>query len=226
MGKKACSGTFSWKLFGIVAFCLSWCKHALAVSLPVYALADASFDDRLMVNLAYWIMNGQWLGTYNSNTFVKGVGFPVFLAITRFIGFSYLSAISLFYIVACLLTIVALRPVLKKTWQGIFLYGVLLFNPETISYTTQRVYRNSITPSQVLLILVCFLAYQRGCHLDSPIFVAVCCDSGNRHMQRVRWNPGKGGKRVICDYTDLGHSAFYCINFICELQSLWCIYQQ
>ncbi len=158
MGKKACSGTFSWKLFGIVAFCLSWCKHALAVSLPVYALADASFDDRLMVNLAYWIMNGQWLGTYNSNTFVKGVGFPVFLAITRFIGFSYLSAISLFYIVACLLTIVALRPVLKKTWQGIFLYGVLLFNPETISYTTQRVYRNSITPSQVLLILVCCFA--------------------------------------------------------------------
>ena len=149
---------FSWKWFGIAAFLLGWCKHALAVSLPVYALTTASYDDRLMVNLTYWMMSGEWLGVYNSNTFVKGIGFPVFLTVARIFGFSYLSAISLFYIGACLLTIVALRPLLQKTWQGILVYGILLFNPETISYTTQRVYRNSLTPSQVLLILACCFA--------------------------------------------------------------------
>ena len=69
---------FSWKWFGIAAFLLGWCKHALAVSLPVYALTTASYDDRLMVNLTYWMMSGEWLGVYNSNTFVKGIGFPVF----------------------------------------------------------------------------------------------------------------------------------------------------
>ncbi|MBQ7433628.1 MAG: hypothetical protein IJV50_09280 [Lachnospiraceae bacterium] len=155
---KTAQDRFSWKRFGIIAFFLGWCKHALAVSLPLYALTTAGFDDRLMVNLTYWMMNGEWLGTYNSNTFVKGIGFPVFLAGARMFGFSYLSAISLFYIIACILIVIAMRPVLQKTWQGILVYGVLLFNPETISYTTQRVYRNSLTPSQVLLILACCFA--------------------------------------------------------------------
>lgn len=89
---------FRFSRFLIVALLLGWVKHALSMSLPIYALSTAGFDDRLMVNLAYSIMNGEWLGAYNSNTFVKGVGFPLFLVFSRVLGFSYLSSVSMFYI--------------------------------------------------------------------------------------------------------------------------------
>lgn len=149
---------FRFSRFLIIALILGWVKHALAVSLPIYALSTTGFDDRLMVNLAYSIMNGEWLGAYNSNTFVKGVGFPLFLVFSRLLGFSYLSSVSLFYIGSCLLFIRSIQPMFKRAWQAVLVYGVLLFNPVTISYTTQRVYRNSLTPSQVLLILACCFA--------------------------------------------------------------------
>ncbi len=149
---------FRFSRFLIIALILGWVKHALAVSLPIYALSTTGFDDRLMVNLAYSIMNGEWLGAYNSNTFVKGAGFPLFLVGSRALGFSYLSSVSLFYIGSCILIIRSLQPMFKRMWQAVLVYGVLLFNPVTISYTTQRVYRNSLTPSQVLLILACCFA--------------------------------------------------------------------
>ena len=149
---------FRFKKFLVIALLLGWIKHALAVSLPIYALSTTGFDDRLMVNLAYSIMNGQWLGAYNSNTFIKGIGFPLFLVFSRTLGFSYLSSVSLFYIGACILFIRSVKPCFNRLWQAVAVYTVLLFNPVTISYTTQRVYRNSLTPSQVLLILGCCFA--------------------------------------------------------------------
>lgn len=149
---------FRFSRFLIVALLLGWVKHALSMSLPIYALSTAGFDDRLMVNLAYSIMNGEWLGAYNSNTFVKGVGFPLFLVFSRVLGFSYLSSVSMFYIGSCILFIRSIQPMFKRAWQAVLVYGVLLFNPVTIGYTTQRVYRNGLTPSQVLLILGCCFA--------------------------------------------------------------------
>ncbi len=149
---------FRFSRFLMIALLLGWVKHALAMSLPIYALSTAGFDDRLMVNLAYSIMNGEWLGAYNSNTFIKGVGFPLFLVFSRVLGFSYLSAVSLFYIGSCILFIRSIQPMFKRAWQAVLVYGILLFNPVTIGYTTQRVYRNGLTPSQVLLILGCCFA--------------------------------------------------------------------
>lgn len=134
-------------------------KQFLVYNLPLMAVPKGIHDDWIMVHLADTLRNGQWLGEYNSLTLTKGMFFPLYLAVCNFFHISYLNATALFYTISCALFVYALRPLLKKYSLMGALYFVLLWNP--ISYSLQafqRVYRNSISYAQVLLIFAGFLA--------------------------------------------------------------------
>lgn len=134
-------------------------KQFLVYNLPIMAVPKGIHDDWIMVHLADTLRSGQWLGEYNDLTLTKGMFFPLYLAVCNFLHLSYLNATALFYTVSCMVFVYGLRPLLKKYWAMAAVYLVLLWNP--ISYSVQafqRVYRNSISYAQVLLIFGGFLA--------------------------------------------------------------------
>ena len=133
-------------LFGVL-------KEFLVYNLPIMAVPKGIHDDWIMVHMADALRGGRWLGEYNDLTLTKGMFFPFYLAVLNFLHLSYLSVSAFLYTVSCMIFVYALRPLLKKYRACLTLYLVLLWNP--VSYSVQafqRVYRNSISYIQVLLI--------------------------------------------------------------------------
>lgn len=145
--------------FFLILVLLGAGKQFLVYNLPIMAVPKGIHDDWIMVHMADALRNGQWLGEYNDLTLTKGMFFPLYLAVINFLHLSYLNVTALLYTVSCMLFVYALRPLLKKDWACLVLYLALLWNP--VSYSVQafqRVYRNSISYIQVLLIFGGLLA--------------------------------------------------------------------
>ena len=134
-------------------------KQFLVYNLPIMAVPKGIHDDWIMVHLADTLRSGQWLGEYNDLTLTKGMFFPFYLAVLNFLHLSYLNVTALLYTISCMVFVYGLRPLLKKNWALLALYTALLWNPVSYSLQAfQRVYRNSISYIQVLLIFGGFLA--------------------------------------------------------------------
>lgn len=146
------------KNYGLVIFIIivSIIKIISILNIPIYAIAPSSIDDRLMINIGNSLLSKKWLGTYDQFTLVKGMMFPLFLAISHYIGIPYTVATICLYIISSIIFIHMLKNIIKNKYLLGFIFLVLVFNPVTTSINTlSRVYRNCLTPSQVLLIIGC-----------------------------------------------------------------------
>ncbi len=142
--------------FWIGIACVSIIRVLLVLNLPIFAIAPAAVDDRLMVNMAYSLLKGEWLGNYNQFTLSKGMMFPLFLAMTHRIGISYITSTSLLYVFSSILMIICLKHIIRNKKILFCIFVALVFNPAMFSVQViMRVYRNALTPAQVLLILSC-----------------------------------------------------------------------
>lgn len=141
------------KLFVFLVF-VTIIKQVIVSNIPIWVLANELYDDHMMVTMANNILSGSWLGIYNSNTLVKGCFFPLLLVIMRIFGLSYIPTMNLIYSLSCIYFIYTIKDLFKnKKLLGI-LYLVLLLNPVSYAaWTAQRVYRNGVTISQVLIII-------------------------------------------------------------------------
>ena len=140
--------------FFIFVLVLIILKQLLMSHTTIFAIGDSGCDDQLMVKLASSLLKLDWLGTYNHLTHVKGVFFPFFLAVNTTLGISYIDAVTLLYSLSCLFFVCTVKDMFKKGYMKYILFIVLLFNPIMMSSeVVQRVYRNSLTPSQVLIII-------------------------------------------------------------------------
>ena len=52
-----------------------------------------------MINIGNSLLSKKWLGTYDQFTLVKGMMFPLFLAISHYIGIPYTVATICLYII-------------------------------------------------------------------------------------------------------------------------------
>ena len=142
--------------FITIILVLSIIKQIMVSCLPLLAISNGTHDDMMMVNMAENLLNGHWLGIYSQYTLVKGIFFPAFLALSNFIGISYINAANLLYTLACIFFIYAIKDFFKEKNQKKFMliiFIILLFNPVSYaSWTLQRVYRNGVTLAQVLFI--------------------------------------------------------------------------
>lgn len=116
---------------------------------PITALADAIHDDRLFMNLAQHLSDGRWLGPFNNLTLAKGPLYPLWIALAYTTGMPLLLSQHLLVVAAGLVTVWAVRPVVRSAAALALVYGILLFNPVLFSGT--RVMRESIYPALVLL---------------------------------------------------------------------------
>ncbi|WP_252237129.1 hypothetical protein [Clostridium sp. ZBS17] len=133
-------------------------KLLLVSGIPIIALGGAIHDDRLMIDNSIALLNGQWLGNYNERTLVKGVIFPLFLSVIQKLNISYTVGLSILYGFSCIIFIIAIRKFINNKNILIFIYLVMLFCPVSYSAGTfQRVYRNSISPTQIIFLIACFI---------------------------------------------------------------------
>jgi hypothetical protein len=125
----------------------------------LFAIGDASYDDRLFLNLATALLRGEWLGSYNSLTLAKGPFYPLWVAFVFLLGVPLRQAEQLLYAGACALTVRALAPLVKNGWGRLGLYALLLWNP--MSFDTQelgRVMRQNIYPPLTLILFAAMIA--------------------------------------------------------------------
>ena len=137
--------------FGIVIVLLMLIKQRLVTFLPllpIYTLG--TYDDLLMARIADCLLAFKWMD--DPVMLTKGIGFPLFLICGIMTGAGYAGLVSLCHSIASLLMTIAVRPVIKSRWMQLIFFSVLLFMPAAY-VIAQRVYRNSITIWQVLLIL-------------------------------------------------------------------------
>jgi hypothetical protein len=154
------SGPRNWPAGPLVVFALLiLLRLALSSRLPSYILADMPHDDAWVVFRAISILKGHWLGTYDQFTLIKGPFSPLLMAFSSGVGVTFRGLNTALYCAACVIFILALRPVLKNNWLALFVLAVVLFNPLPYALETgQRIYRNGIGQWQILLLLSCLIA--------------------------------------------------------------------
>lgn len=151
--------------YGLITFIIIFAivKQIMVSNIPIEAYTNQVYDDDMMVQMTKTIENNQWLGEYNCNTLLKGPMFPIILSIINYLGLSYISTMNLIYTFACIFFIYTIKDLFKKKKSLFAIYIVLLFNPVSYAcWTLQRIYRNGITLSQVLIIIGSFFKIYRN----------------------------------------------------------------
>jgi hypothetical protein len=165
--KKHQHAAFPW-FFWISAALLITLKIWLARGLTFNAIGYMFADDRLFIEQAGSILQGEWLGNYNYLTLFKGSFYPIFIAFSYLIGLPLLTTQHLLYAVACLVFCQAVSPLLRRQVLLVLVLAVLLFNPMSVTNTVAtRALREGIYPALTLLNLAGAIGLVL--RLDKPI---------------------------------------------------------
>ncbi|OQX19236.1 MAG: hypothetical protein BWK76_05305 [Desulfobulbaceae bacterium A2] len=110
-------------------------------------------DDLLFINLAASLLSGDWLGDYNQLTLIKGPFYSMFIALVYWLNIPLLLAQQLLQAGAGAVFVLALRPLIRRSWLLLAVFFVLLFNPFSYNYpSVGRVLQLAIYPSLGLLV--------------------------------------------------------------------------
>lgn len=146
-------------IFWFFVAVMTFFRIALFLTIPIEALGNTPHDDQLLVTIGDNLSKGCWLGEYSNTTLVKGISFPVFIAVCKWLCIPYNFGLALFYIASILIFIWAINPVLKNSYVKAIIYLFLLYSPAMLSKSTQqRAYNMALIPSGILLVTGCFIA--------------------------------------------------------------------
>ena len=118
-----------------IAGCLILVLFKLWLLSPQEIIArTAPHDDTLFVGLALNILQGEWLGSYDQFTLMKGSGYPLFIAFSNVIGLPLILAQELLYLGACFLFAFGIRLLGASTALSCLAFGLMTFNPFTFNF--------------------------------------------------------------------------------------------
>jgi hypothetical protein len=133
-------------------------KLWLSSDLHLSIFPDAMHDDALFMSLGHSIANGDWLGKFGELTLSKGPSFPIFIAGVQLLRVPFIQAEAVFHALACILFVLALRPILHSAGYRLSLLALLLLDPTTLSaQVVAQVLRSGIQPALTLLTLAGFI---------------------------------------------------------------------
>jgi hypothetical protein len=116
--------------------------------------ADARHDDALFLSQAASIVSGEWLGKFGELTLAKGPSYSIFIALAHLAHIPLLDAQAMLHALACLLFVLAVRPVVASPLVRLLLLAALLFDPHPFSSEAgERALRSSIQPALTLFTL-------------------------------------------------------------------------
>lgn len=125
----------------------------------LFAIGGAAHDDRLFVDLAGYLIHGQWLGPYNQFTLAKGPFFSLFIAGNFWTGIPLGLTQQIFYALACAAMVFALRPWLRHPFFVFAAYAVLLWNPMSFEGgNLARLMRQNVATPLALLVFAGLVA--------------------------------------------------------------------
>ena len=146
--KKYFSRYLPWFLLFITVF-----RVLAGLRIPYMILADQRYDDRMLFENAYDLLSGVWLGSYDSYTLAKGIGYPLFLVLAKKLCLPYSVLLSLLQAAGAWLFIRAVAVRWQDPYGQALLYLLLLFSPISLTQlVTQRLYRMAIVPGMVLIV--------------------------------------------------------------------------
>lgn len=109
-------------------------KIALVGWWPFLALMYMPHDVTLFLHQAMSLLDGDWLGTYSEKTLMKGPITPMWIALMNFLGIPLLLSHHVFYVIACVLCMLAFRRFTDNNWFLVFVFALFLFNPFSYNY--------------------------------------------------------------------------------------------
>jgi hypothetical protein len=143
-------------------FRLPWVWAALVLTLlklwltrgqAVFAIGFAAHDDRLFLQLAEHLTQGEWLGPYNQLTLAKGPFYSLWAALIHQLHLPLYFSQQLLYAAACAAVVRACAPGLPSAAARFAFYTLLWWNPMSYDASSLgRVLRQNIYSSEVLLI--------------------------------------------------------------------------
>ena len=71
------------KYLPIIILLFTVLRILAGLRIPYLILADQRYDDRMMFENAYDLLSGLWLGNYDSYTLARGIGYPLFLVLSK-----------------------------------------------------------------------------------------------------------------------------------------------
>lgn len=143
------------------------------------ALGGAIYDDRLFLSFADSLLSGNWLGAYNNMTLSKGPFYSFWIAAVSKTGVPLLLSQHLLYIAACLVFVMAVKPLIRRPSTILLVFAALLFNPMSYSQPMMtQILREGIYPALTMLVVSCA--------------IGLLVRAGGRPMVLVLWATGLG----------------------------------
>ncbi len=153
---KSVRPAWLWASFAVLSLVKLW----LVSGQTLYTNCDSIYDEWLFVKLAGSLLDGQWLGPYNQSTLIKGMFYPLWIAVTHATGLPLLLSQHLLYIAACFVLMIAIGPLVPHRTVFLLTFILVLFNP--MSYTEgvmAATLREGIYPALTLLVVGCTLGF-------------------------------------------------------------------
>ena len=143
-------------LFSRVKAVTAFFVLSLASRQSLSVIAGAGHDDRLFLNQALSINEGQWLGDFTQLTLAKGSIFSLFLSINHFIGLPILLTQQILYLFACLTLAYVVEKLCRSKFFATLCFVLTSLNPYFLSWS--RVTREPLYTSETVLIVASSIA--------------------------------------------------------------------
>jgi hypothetical protein len=130
--------------------------------IPIHAAFESPHDDQLGVELAANILNGEWLGAWNSRTLAKPPGYSLYLVFTNLFPVKLSILNQLFYVISVGLLLFQIKRyfICTQRTKEILVYLIflfLIFQPILFYPDTNRVYRSSVPAITLTFIFIVLL---------------------------------------------------------------------
>lgn len=130
---------------------------------PLSGLADGGSDDWNLLQHAWQLGQGGWLGPYDDFTLSLGIAYPVFVLICNALCIPVMLAVAALYIGSILCFLTVWKPLFPSRLLRGILYLFLLYSPVMFTEATaQRAWDQTLVPSLVLLMLALAMGLYRN----------------------------------------------------------------
>lgn len=135
----------------LIAIIITIISCILSFFIPISIFSTAIHDDAHFINQSISIINGDWLGTYNQMTLIKGPAFPIWLIIAHYTHVPLSIFNQLIYCISSIaLTFTIKKFVGGKNFPYLILIALLCFQPYLF---TERVIRDYSYTSLTFLLI-------------------------------------------------------------------------
>ncbi len=138
----------------------------ISLNVPLTLLADNNVDDQLYMKLAGYMLKGAWLGPYDGLTLQKGIGAPLFIALSAAFALPFRLFLSLSNGLAISFLALGLRRLgASKKWVWAA-WAMAIFSPHYWDSESQRVSRDLILGvlSTALIATLIWMIYLQKIH--------------------------------------------------------------